>query len=745
MIHSITAKAIRLLPVMYPILLLLLSVHAPLASCIDQQKQEATNNISIPQPRYFSKLPQERINLEVEYAQTHRKWSQRVVLEIFHSQMIGRSAVFNGNASMEGADIGTFRHPETGEFEKFRKGQQPNWDHFNYEGMDTICNHWEGITCHEREDNGIGDICWCIMEWEANEYKWADDSDNVPADCQRKCQGHDMIGKNQAPLDAITRINLNNYGLVGSMIPEELSHLKFLERIELGGNRLIGAFPRTLGDLPGLKHVNLSNCDVLEFSKDLKPMLWLDELILRDSYLSGTIPQGLFHSTKLILLDLGKNELNGSIPSEFFHLTKLVKVLLDDNMLTGTIPTEIGRLASLKYFSMEYNELTGSIPHEMATLPHLEFLKLNHNDLTGKIPPELFTDSFLALEVYNNQLTGSIPKEMQASTSLQFVNLARNKLKGKIEPEFCERIRPVSKFSNDDVSPCDHLIVCPRGYFHYLGLATLTEGCASCPSCHSGDLKDKSCSYVGQTTCNDGTTIVRGDMDGDGALSEREILRLIYMLNEGHDWEDEFSVWGDMTHGDACDLPGVDCKSGLMGISLKKANMCSSRNKSCGVLPLEIGLLQKSLEVLDVGRTSENKTRMRIPSEIGQLTKLKVLDVSNNLIGALPSEIGQCQELLLLNLFRTGLTGTLEENVWSLKKLQKLDIRENKFSSQNISQIMQLANLQEILASRSSLVGTIPSEIGALKGLMNIELWGNALVGSIPQSVEKLQFLTRIE
>ncbi len=736
--------------------------YAPLCTCErneDQQRQERPDHQSghaqfhsrkpIPEPIYFSQLPQERIDEEVAYAELHMKWSQRVVLEIFHDGILGRAVVAK-QAEGDG-DILTFRHPTTGNDERYRKGFKPNWDAVEYNGVQTICDHWEGITCHERNDNKLADVCWCIMKWEADEYQWAVDSDILPDQCGNKCQEHGMIGKNQAPLDAITRIDLKNYGLFGSMIPEELSHLKFLERIDLGGNRLIGSFPKTLGDLPGLKYVNLANCDVLEFPQDMAHLYSLQEMILSDAFLSGPIPKEIFQWPQLIHLDLSHNLLTGALPPELFKMRNMLKLTLDNNQFTGSIPSKIGKMKSLRYLSLGKNKLTGTIPKEITKIPYFEFLRLNDNRITGEIHPELFTNYFLSLEVENNEMTGSIPKELNESTKLQVINLAGNKIQGYITDELCDRVRPRSRFSENVVAPCSHLVVCPRSFFHVLGYASETEPCRPCPSCFFNDLKDKSCAYVGQTTCHDGSTIVRGDMNGDGRLNAREILRLLYIFNEGYDWDEKYHIWGDVRHDDECTLPGVECKNGLMGIYLKPAKMCSSGRPACGRIPSEIGLLADRLDILDMGSIIDIRTRMRIPTEIGQLKKLRVLDVSNNILNhalnsehILPSEIAKCQELNYLNLYNTGLTEPLGDEIWSLEKLQKLDIRENNFPPQPL-EIKKLTYLQELLASRCNFVGTIPNEIGNLRGLINIELWGNSLVGTLPQSMDQLKFLTRIE
>ena len=300
-------------------------------------------------------------------------------------------------------------------------------------------------------------------------------------------------------------------------------------------------------------------------------------------------------------------------------------------------------------------------------------------------------------------------------------NPASSRIRGRIDEVFCKE---GSKFPSAHIPHCTSLIACPRGYFHESGHATETENCAACTPCMTDGLKDKQCKYLGQTKCYDGSKTVKGDFDGDGTLSQREILRLLYMATEGYLWKDQFLSWGDMNHEDSCTLPGINCKEGLVTkIDLREAGLCAREHhrEPCGQIPSEIGLLHDSLEVLDLSTNNVNKISLEIPKEIGSLTKLKILNLSKNIIGRLPPEIGLLSKLSILNLFQSDLTGTLEPAVWTLQNLENLDIRENLFIDQTIpTEIGLLTNLLVFKNSRSGFEGSIPSEIGLLTKMRNL-------------------------
>jgi len=75
-----------------------------------------------------------------------------------------------------------------------------------------------------------------------------------------------------------------------------------------------------------------------------------------------------------------------------------------------------------------------------------------------------------------------------------------------------------------------------------------------------------------------------------------------------------------------------------------------------------------------------------IQAEIRFLTKLKVLNASNNLMTGLPAEIGQLADLEILNLSNNQLTG-LPNELGNLKNLKILNLSGNKYSEQDLEVI----------------------------------------------------------
>lgn len=291
---------------------------------------------------------------------------------------------------------------------------------------------------------------------------------------------------------------------------------------------------------------------------------------------------------------------------------------------------------------------------------------------------------------------------------------------------------------------CTDFIACQAGTFHPEGAANDISGCIRCPTCppHSDSTH---CEMIGQSDC-DGASIdfVRGDMNGDGILSQREVLRLFFTLTGGHDWGEQYSDWGDLNTNE-CALSGINCKGGkVTKIDLRGATLCSG--PPCGGIPSEIGLLGDSLEILDLSGSYSRLFHLEIPSTIGRLSKLKVFDVSQNSVKTIPNEIGLMSSLQVLNLKQCRYYGFFPETLWDLTNLEKINLNDNSFSGvQFPSEFGKLTNLRELLLSRANIKGTIPSELGYLTHLKNLEFYGNGLEGTIPSSFGNFTNLRRID
>src|SRR5438132_3021174 len=92
-----------------------------------------------------------------------------------------------------------------------------------------------------------------------------------------------------------------------------------------------------------------------------------------------------------------------------------------------------------------------------------------------------------------------------------------------------------------------------------------------------------------------------------------------------------------------------------------------------------------------------------VPCEIGQFTKLKVLNLSDNQLSQLPPEIGQLTSLQLLDLSDNQLS-QLPPEIWQLTSLQQLDLGRNTLTIvPPAHRHVRLLNVQQLKLGRIQL------------------------------------------
>ncbi|KAK8643090.1 hypothetical protein V6N13_012405 [Hibiscus sabdariffa] len=119
-----------------------------------------------------------------------------------------------------------------------------------------------------------------------------------------------------------------------------------------------------------------------------------------------------------------------------------------------------------------------------------------------------------------------------------------------------------------------------------------------------------------------------------------------------------------------------------------------SGNFLSGQIPMELGLL-KDLEQLGL---------------LGNLTKLRDMDMSANLSGQIP------QKLIVFYLSENNLSGPLPAEICQ-------------------GEIGNLKNLNLLLLQGSKLGSSIPSSLSLLKSLNVLDLSNNRMTGKIPESL----------
>lgn len=145
--------------------------------------------------------------------------------------------------------------------------------------------------------------------------------------------------------------------------------------------------------------------------------------------------------------------------------------------------------------------------------------------------------------------------------------------------------------------------------------------------------------------------------------------------------------------------------------------------------------------------------KKELPSEIGLLSKLKVLSLGNNELS------GEClcscsfhddhgsnlwRNTKLLTMDAQTL-GNLPKSLGQLNQLKLLGLQNNLFQNEIPREIWKLKELSALYLDGNRLTGTIPTEVKNLKKMIDLRLRDNRMKGSLPSSLGSLsEFSSKI-
>ena len=274
------------------------------------------------------------------------------------------------------------------------------------------------------------------MECEGTEIKYAE-------------QFHQLVRALALPTCVLTTLNLaSTVGhLEGKALAEIISPAiavqlaNTLTALDLGSNSLIGQVPATLSKLTRLIKLNLGRNELSGAASAIGNLPVLQWLLLGKNNLSGSIADIINGCLKLRVLVLESNRFNGEIPTSIGQLDQLRAFVVDSNNLSGKIPVEIEGCIQLRSFSAAYNNIEGSLdPLVPLTTRKLEAVSVERNILQGRLPRAMFqkgsTLHYLNLE--DNKLNGCIPDTIGVAVLMQKVWLGGNAFSGTLPPTLAD-------------------------------------------------------------------------------------------------------------------------------------------------------------------------------------------------------------------------------------------------------------------------------------------------------------------
>lgn len=109
------------------------------------------------------------------------------------------------------------------------------------------------------------------------------------------------------------------------------------------------------------------------------------------------------------------------------------------------------------------------------------------------------------------------------------------------------------------------------------------------------------------------------------------------------------------------------------------------------------------------------------------------------IVGSLPSQIGNLSNLEVLDLSYNGnLTGTLPTQLFLLTNLSKLYLQNCGFLGTIPEDLGNLTNLTYLVVNNNFFAGPIPASIGQLSQLIWVDISSNQLTGNLPKSLTNL-------
>ncbi|CAL9010991.1 unnamed protein product [Prunus brigantina] len=183
--------------------------------------------------------------------------------------------------------------------------------------------------------------------------------------------------------------------------------------------------------------------------------------------------------------------------------------------------------------------------------------------------------------------------------------------------------------------------------------------------------------------------------------------------------------------------------SSIGGLGINFSNLLLQENQIFGSIPPNIGNLSK-LVVLNLTSNLLNGT---ISANISKLTNLEQLFLSHNLFAsAIPPALGQMTHLGLLDLSHNTFSGDIPSSIGNLVRLNYLFLNNNLLSGSIPPTLVQCTELYKLDLSYNRLTGSIPPELSGLSEIrIFINLSHNQLEGPIPIELSKLKDVQEID
>ncbi|XVF28989.1 hypothetical protein REPUB_Repub15cG0080900 [Reevesia pubescens] len=563
----------------------------------------------------------------------------------------------------------------------------------------------------------------------------------------------------------LEHLDLSKNDFQYSAIPQIFGLMKQLRYLNISNAKFNGSVPNNLGNLTGLRVLDLSNNDrgpLWALTTDdvqwISKLTSLQHLGMAGIYLgearnlfqvlnmlpsllslhlsqcglnNSHLPRHPINSTfdSLRHLDLGHNNFAGAVPVMLQNMTSLRILDLSNNLFTSSIQNSFANLKNLVHLNLAGNAFSSiekGLLLILGNLCYLRSLDLSYNQIQGE---RIGNDRNLSgcvrrdLEILRldySRISGHIPAWLGTLNNLKYLRLSDNQLNGTIP----DSLGQLSDLKTLDVSHNSLEGAIPQSLGQLFNLETL-------------DLSHNSL---------------------EGAISEVHFaelskLKMLSISSSGltikikSNWVPPFQL--EHIEMDSCKF-GTQFPRWVQ-TQLKATTLVLSNTSIWGTLPKWIK--DMNLYELDLSHNQINGTLPIFPSNLKHvdlshnwisgvlpemiadiLPQLRVLILSDNLMnGSIPNSLCHIKTLIVLELSKNTLSGNIP-NCWrDHQDIEVLDLSSNNLSGVIPSSIGHLDSLRWLVLSNNKLNGELPLALKNCSSLKFLDLGENALSGNVPK------------
>lgn len=414
-------------------------------------------------------------------------------------------------------------------------------------------------------------------------------------------------------------------------------------------------------------------------------------------------------------IDLTSHRISGTLPSCLADLTGLEGLLLSKNNFYGSIPPQWTRL-KLKYLGLSSNSLSSTLPSSMEYLTTLEMLDVSSNSFSGNLD-RVLNRKLVNMQTAifrNNQFSGELllPLASLAGSEISFLDLSSNDFHGKL---------------SSDIGNMTMLLFLNISYNRLTG--ALPSSLSQLTDLIFLDVRRNS--FSGSAALPGSIQILR--LSGNAiTFFDLQAIPYAQQILAANNSIYQPLVIGAMPNLQVLDVSnnkfyGPLHASALNSLASLEVLSCEG-NAFTGGIPVLDRLL--SLRLLNV---ANNALAFSIPTFLGALTALEVLDLSANLLtGTVPPGLfPQRSPLLSVSLSSNFLTGSVPSTLANLASLLALTIDHNKFTS--LPDLSALISIKTIDISFNLIRGYLPATLFASHpNLESVVASSNSFVGELP-------------